>query len=161
MKRTFLSLKHKMPSFTVHVFLHWLLKSEVVWKNISNSGRHRLHHICYNHQSKLDFRLMCLSCCSSTLKVAICFESCSSAQRSAHSEPPLHSFKAWLWLHDWKRGQMLKYLKNKTTDLKMKRIITRLWSSPSALWSILASLSWLFWFLELLTVQSYLSSDHK
>lgn len=105
----------------MHVFLHWLLKSEVVWKNISNSGRHRLHHICYNHQSKLDFRLMCLSCCSSTFKVAICFESCSSAQRSAHSEPPLHSFKAWLWLHDWKRGQMLKYLKNKTTDLKMRR----------------------------------------
>lgn len=55
----------------MHVFLHWLLKSEVVWKNISNSGRHRLHHICYNHQSKLDFRLMCLSCCSSTFKVAI------------------------------------------------------------------------------------------
>lgn len=61
--------KHKMPSFTVWMCFFTLTAEIEGWKD--NSGRHRWHHISYNHRSKLDFRLMCLSCRSSTFKVAI------------------------------------------------------------------------------------------
>lgn len=147
----------------MHVFLHWLLKSEVVWKNISNSGRHRLHHICYNHQSKLDFRLMCLSCCSSTFKVAIFLNRTPqhSDQHTVNLLCTVLRLDCGYMTEKEDKCSTISKTKQRISRWREKRIITRLWSSPSALWSILASLSWLFWFLELLTVQSYLSSDHK